>query len=350
MPLAADATAASHSGSCPRPRRFERIALHTEKAFATGFNVLRVNQRNCGGTEHLTPTLYESGLSRDYRAILKELIEKDGLPEIFFAGYSMGGNLVMKMTGEFGARPPRELLGVCAVCPSLDLGASSKASDETRNLLYKWHFLWCFKRRMRRKAGLFPKLHCAVGLWHLRSIREWHEAITAPACGYCDAADYYYRASALRVVDHIRVPTLILASQDDPIIPFATFRDAGIVGNPFITLVTPGHGGHCGFVSRNGGDERFWAEQRVIEFCAQHLRISKARQSKAEGKVLSLCIKNGERLMSSTEGRELAIGSTSKWVRPLDLNQRVRVFHEISFYCSSACYILAAGKSGNGNA
>lgn len=158
---------------------------------------------------------------------------------------------------------------------------------------------------------MFPELYDTAGLWRLRSVREWHEAITAPACGYRDAADYYYRASALRVVGHIRVPTLILAAQDDPIVPFATFRDPGIVGNPFITLVMPEHGGHCGFVSRNGGDERFWAELRVVKFCAQHSKVSKARQSKPESKVLSLRIKNGEKLMSSPEGRELAIGSTS---------------------------------------
>jgi uncharacterized protein len=259
-----------------------------EKAFAAGFNVVRMNQRNCGGTEHLTPTLYESGLSRDYCTILEDLIQKDRLTDIFFVGYSMGGNLVLKMTGEFGAHPPQELRGVCAVCPSLDLAASSDASDETRNLFYKWHFLWSFKRRMRRKARLFPKRYRAAGLWRLRTMREWHEAITAPACGYRDADDYYDRASALRVVDQIRVPTLILAAQDDPIIPIATFQDPRIVGNSFITLVTPEHGGHCGFVSQNTGDERFWAEPRVVEFCTQHSTISNPQQSKRESRLSML--------------------------------------------------------------
>lgn len=245
-----------------------------EKAFKVGLNVLRVNQRNCGGTEHLTPTLYESGLSRDYRAILEELILRDRLPEIFFAGYSMGGNLVLKMAGAFGACPPRQLRGICAVCPSLDLAASSAAGDEPGSVLYRWYFLWNFKRRMRRKARLFPERYHAVGLWRLRTMREWHEAITAPACGYRDAADYYYRASALRVIDQIRVPTLILAAQDDPFIPFASFRDPRITGNPFITLVTPEHGGHCGFVSSETCDERFWAEARVVEFCTRRSKIS----------------------------------------------------------------------------
>jgi predicted alpha/beta-fold hydrolase len=253
-----------------------------DKAFAAGLNVLRVNQRNCGRTEHWTPTLSEAGLSRDYRVVLEELIEKDHLPEIFYAGYSMGGNLVVKMTGELGAYPPRELRAVCAVCPSLDLAASSDASDERTNILYKWYFLWSFKKRIRRKAKLFPDCYHVAGLWRLRTMREWHETITAPACGYHDAADYYYRASALRVIDQIRVPTLILAAQDDPIIPIASFRHTRIMRNPFITLVMPEHGGHCGFVSRNKGDERFWAEPRVVEFCTQHSEISKAQQSKID--------------------------------------------------------------------
>ena len=82
-----------------------------ERAFSAGWNAIRLNQRNCGGTETLTPTLYNSGLSGDYRAVLLELIERDALPEVFFAGYSMGGNLVLKMAGELGAAAPPELRG-----------------------------------------------------------------------------------------------------------------------------------------------------------------------------------------------------------------------------------------------
>lgn len=257
-----------------------------DKAFAAGFNVLRLNQRNCGGTERLTPTLYDSGLSRDYRAVLEVLIQKDRLPEIFFTGYSMGGNLLAKMAGELGARSPRELRGVCAVCPSLDLAAASYASDELANFVYKWYFLWRFKTGMRRKAKLFPELYRAFEFWSLRTIHEWHEAITAPACGYRDAGDYYDRASALRVVDRIRVPTLFLAAKDDPIVPFASFRDPRIVGNPFITLVTTEHGGHCGFLSCNRGDELFWAEPRIVEFCKQHSKILNAKPAKHELKLL----------------------------------------------------------------
>jgi len=241
-----------------------------ELAFAAGFNVLRLNQRNCGGTEHLTPTLYNSGLSDDYQAVLLELVEQDALPEIFFSGYSMGGNLVLKMAGELGARAPVQVRGVCAVAPALDLAACADAVALPQNFIYEWHFVRGLKQRLRRKARLFPGRYVLDGLRHVRTVRQFDDVITAPNCGYRDAVDYYSRASAIRVVAEIRVPTLIITAQDDPFVPFAAFRDPAITGNPRITLLAPPHGGHCSFIARHGGDERFWAEARVVEFCAQH--------------------------------------------------------------------------------
>jgi len=244
-----------------------------EKAFAAGFNALRLNQRNCGGTERLTPTLYNSGLSGDYRAVLAELIDpsgRDPLPEVFFAGYSMGGNLVLKMSGELADRAPAQLRGVCAVNPGIDLAACADAIALPQNFLYEWNFLHGLKRRMRSKARLFPGRYSLDGLGRVRTLREFDEAFTAPSFGYRDADDYYHQASALRVVAAIRVPTLILTAQDDPFVAFGAFRDPGVAGNPQIALMAPAHGGHCAFISRNAGDERFWAEARVVEFCQQH--------------------------------------------------------------------------------
>ncbi len=246
-----------------------------EKGFASGFNILRMNQRNCGGTEHLTPTLYNAGLSWDFGAVLQELIEKDALSEIFFAGYSLGGNLVLKMAGELGGRAPQELRGICAVCPGLDPAASSEAIAQPRNFLYERHFLSSYRRRLRRKAKLFPERYSIDEIARYQSLREWDEAITAPASGYDDASDYYSRTSALRVVGGIRVPTVIITAQDDPIVPFGSFCDPGILENPFITLIATQYGGHCGFISRYAGDERFWVELRVVEFCKRHSGTAK---------------------------------------------------------------------------
>src|SRR5688572_4636499 len=82
------------------------------KAFQAGFNVVRMNFRNCGGTEHLTPTLYHGGLTEDLRAVLTELIERDGLSRLFLVGFSLGGNMVLKLAGEYGDQPPKEIVAV----------------------------------------------------------------------------------------------------------------------------------------------------------------------------------------------------------------------------------------------
>ncbi len=126
-----------------------------EKAFHRGFHVLRMNQRNCGGTEELTPTLYNSGMSGDYRTVFEELSEGDGFEQIFFAGYSMGGNLVTKMAGEFGAAVPKALRGVCAVCPALDLAACADALERRDNFFYQRHFVTGLMARTRENTKCF---------------------------------------------------------------------------------------------------------------------------------------------------------------------------------------------------
>jgi predicted alpha/beta-fold hydrolase len=251
------------------------------KALAAGFNAIRLNQRNCGGTERLTRTLYNSGLSADYRTVALELAERDLLPEIFLAGFSMGGNLVLKAAGEFGEAPPSALRGVAAVCPSFDLLTSAPACDAPQNRFYRWHFVRNLKNRYRTKARLFPERYRLDGkaLDRIRTIREFDDVITAPNFGYRDAEDYYFNASAIRVTHKIRVPTLVITAQDDPLIPFESFRKPALTANPYVTLLAPESGGHCGFVSRHDGDERFWAEARVIEFFRSHSELV----GKAEG-------------------------------------------------------------------
>lgn len=239
-----------------------------ERAFAGGWNAVRLNQRNCGGTESLTSTLYHSGLSADYRAILGELIEHDALPEMFFAGYSMGGNLVLKMAGELGGAAPSELRGVAGVCPCIDLALCADALERPGNFIYEGHFVRNLKRRIRRKAGLFPGKFDLRPLAGVRTVREFDDVMTARYFGFRDAADYYMQSSALRVAGEIRVRALIVTAKDDPFVPCASFGDPAVANNRCIRVVAPAHGGHCAFISREAGDARYWAEACLLEFFA----------------------------------------------------------------------------------
>ncbi|HKS80667.1 MAG TPA: alpha/beta fold hydrolase [Candidatus Acidoferrales bacterium] len=248
-----------------------------EKAYAAGFDVVRLNQRNCGGTEKLSPTLYHSGLSCDIRAVIRELIERDEFPEMFAAGFSMGGNLVLKMAGELGDGAPSQLRGFVAVAPAMDLAACAAALEAPRNFIYETRFVRGLKERLKQKARLFPQIYGVNG--HLKSlsrvhtVREFDDVITAPFSGFRDASDYYARSSANQLLGKIARPALILTAQDDPVVPFSTFAAREIRENPIITLIAPRYGGHCGFISREDGDERFWSEARVVEFCRLHSKI-----------------------------------------------------------------------------
>jgi len=231
-----------------------------------GANVIRLNQRNCGGSEHLTPTLYHSGMSHDLAAVVRELVERDGLPRILVAGFSMGGNLALKMAGEMGEGAPAALLGVCAVSPSLDLEETVRNLGRTPNRPYEWNFVRGLRRLVERKKELYPALYDIRGLERLRTVRDFDELYTAPHGGFAGADDYYARSSALPFVPRIRVPTLIIHARDDPLVPCGPLLRPGAADNPHVVKATPPHGGHVAFVSAEKG-RRFWAEERLVDLC-----------------------------------------------------------------------------------
>jgi len=238
-----------------------------DKALDAGFNAIRMNMRNCGGTAHLTPTLYHAGLTDDLRHIIKELIEQDGLREIYLVGFSLGGNVSLKLAGEYGQAAPEELRGLVAVSPSLDLASCADAIEMRSNTVYHLRFLLSLRSSLKQKASLFPNEYSANKLRGIWSIRKFDDTITAPAAGFRDVNDYYRRASALPVVGNIRIPTLIVHAKDDPVIPFAPFERPEITENPNITLLATEHGGHVGFISaRAEGENRFWSELIAVRF------------------------------------------------------------------------------------
>ena len=237
-----------------------------EAAFKRGFNAIRINQRNCGGSESLTPTLYNSGMSSDYRSVCEELTN-DGFKQIFFVGYSMGGNLVIKMASEYADSFPQALRGICAVCPALDLAACADALERWENRIYQRHFVTGLMNRYRRKAISMPERYVQNKLPPVRTVRQFDDAITAPLFGYRDAREYYEAASAKQILAHLRVQTLLITAKDDPFVPYSSIVAAGADKNPAVHLVAPDNGGHCAFISNKSGPARFWAEKCVVDFC-----------------------------------------------------------------------------------
>ncbi len=238
----------------------------TAKGMAAAMNVIRMNQRNCGGTDRLSATLYHSGRSRDVAAVAQDLMDRDRIARFALAGFSMGGNLVLKCAGEWGVDHPPQFTAVAAVCPAVDLAASADALHLPANRMYELYFLWKLRRRFLAKARLFPGKFDAARMRGMRSLRDFDDNVTAYYSGFAGASDYYARAAAANVIDRIAVPTLILHATNDPFIRILPETRQKILCNPRITFVETEDGGHCSFLARPDGDDGRWAERQIIEF------------------------------------------------------------------------------------
>jgi predicted alpha/beta-fold hydrolase len=251
-----------------------------EKAVLAGFNVVRLNQRNCGGTEHLSRGLYHSGLTADPLFVLRELRDRDRLTRFAVAGYSLGGNITMKLAGELGATEFPEVRAFAAVSPVIELETCVRSIEQRENRIYEWNFCRNLQGRMRRKARIFPGQFDLTDLWKVWSIRTFDDRYTAPHHGYDGASDYYHRASAMRVIDRVARPALILSAADDPFVPAHIFDAPALRNNPHITTVVTSHGGHCAFVEptsaeatagKPNGYDGYFAERTVVDFLRNQL-------------------------------------------------------------------------------
>ena len=227
-------------------------------ALRAGFAAHRINMRTCGGTEHLCPTLYHAGLTGDVLAVLREF-RGQGRRPAFLVGFSLGGNVVLKLAGELGESAWPLFRGVCAVSTPLDLHACALQMAEPENRLYHRRFV----KRMRRRL-------CATGRYNqgqfadLHSVMAIDDRFTAPSFGFGDAANYYRTQSALRYLDGIRVPALLIQAEDDTFIPFQVYRSEAVRSNPRIELLATRYGGHLGFIGRQ--PYRFWADRAIMEW------------------------------------------------------------------------------------
>ena len=239
---------------------------------AAGMNVVRMNQRNCGGMDHCAPTLYNSGRSADVAAVARNLVEHDGIPGFVLIGFSMGGNLVLKLAGEWGDDGPAEFRGVAAVCPAINLAAGADALHEPHNRIYEYYFLLQLFQRLRRKARLFPANFDASRLRGVKTLRDFDDRITAHYCDFTGADDYYARSAAASVIDRIARPTLVIHAANDPFIRILPETRQALLSNSHITYFETEDGGHCAFIGDRNVDAAYdgrWAEREVVEFAKQ---------------------------------------------------------------------------------
>jgi predicted alpha/beta-fold hydrolase len=244
-----------------------------DKAWRRGWNAVLLNQRTCGGTENLTPGLYHSGLTADPISAIETLAAEKGLRDFGVIGYSLGGNLTMKLAAEMRDHPGLPVRAVAAICPTIDLERCVRAIERPRNLPYQFNFVRSLKARMRRRDRIWPGTFDLGLLSQIWTIRKFDDVYTAPYHGFGDARNYYARASALRTIDRIAVPALIVAAEDDSFVPSGQFDEPAVRDNKWIDVRVSRHGGHCGFITTPAqNQDGYWAEETTTAFLATVMR------------------------------------------------------------------------------
>jgi len=227
-------------------------------ALAAGYAAHRFHMRTCGGTERHSPTLYHAGMTGDLAAVLR-LFRREGRAPAFVVGFSLGGNVVLKLAGELGESAGELVRGVCGVSAPLDLEACARRIAAPDNRLYQRRFV-----RKMRKRMLATGRYQAADFAGLDSVIAIDDRITAPTFGMGTAENYYRTQSSIGFVDRIRVPTLLIQAKDDTFVPWRIVQHPAVRGNPHITAILTEHGGHLGFIAR--GERRFWLDAAIPEW------------------------------------------------------------------------------------
>jgi hypothetical protein len=248
-------------GSSQRP-----YVLGLVKAFNdAGWDAVAWNFRGCSGEPNRKLRSYHSGASEDLTAVIDHVVSRDRYRSIALAGFSMGGNIVLKYLGELGGRLGPAICGAAVFSVPCDLESAALQMGRPANAFYMKRFLRMLHGKIRAKMELFPGQVDDRGYGRMRTFHEFDDRYTAPLCGFENARDYWTRASSRPLLPAIRVPTLLVNARDDPFLaePCYPYREA--VDHPLLFLETPPSGGHVGFVA-SGNSGSWWVETRAVEF------------------------------------------------------------------------------------
>jgi predicted alpha/beta-fold hydrolase len=183
---------------------------------------------------------------------------------IYLAGFSLGGNVSLKLTGELGDSARDLLAAVCAVSTPIDLASCADALGKLENYIYANRFLARLKEKIRTRQRQAPEIYTIEHLKNVRTIYDFDDFYTARLFGFGTAANYYRTQSSNQYLNKIRVPTLVVVAKDDPLVPFAVYDHPAFHTNPCLRLLAVEHGGHIGFISRRR--PRFWLDGVILDW------------------------------------------------------------------------------------
>ncbi len=236
------------------------------KAYLQGWNAVLLNLYDLNLTGR-RPVIFHSGSSRELEAVVSRVLDLEQCGDLILVAVSMGGNMLLKLLGEWGQDFPERVRAAATISPLVDLMASWDTLDRPTNRHFRWHFVEGLKHVIRKRERALGQFIDVQGIRKIKTIREFDELFTSVLGGFDDAFDYYRRASALPWLRKIHVPTFLVHSRRDPVLPWKPLLAPGLLENPHLLLWLPRQGGHVGFVERERVDiDRNWAENRVIDF------------------------------------------------------------------------------------
>jgi predicted alpha/beta-fold hydrolase len=231
-----------------------------------GMRVVRVDLRGAGSGLLLARRTYHGGCSDDLRVAVEEIRRRSPGSPVTLIGFSLGGNIVLKLAGESAADPLPGLDRVAALAPPVDFERCSSLLSLPQNRLYERHFLRGLLGQIRRRRRALPE-EPDIPFPRKLTLRRFDDLYTAPRSGFRDAAHYYCEASCLPIVPMICVPTLILAARDDPFIAVDPLEQLAAPANVRICLLP--RGGHLGFLGWGPEGVVRWAEERIVDWVCQ---------------------------------------------------------------------------------
>jgi len=236
-----------------------------------GWRTFRLDHRGVGAAQGLADRPYHAGRIHDALAGLQTIEQLAPGSQLSAVGYSLSGNLILKLISTLKSELPSRLVSVAAVCPAIDLIRSSAQIRVPRNRFYDRHFARFLWKRSADYAAVARELpHLSSPSERPLSLYEFDSRVTAPLGGFADVEEYYHSSSAIHDLHRIDRPTMILAAEDDPLIPADMFRNVRYSSTT--SLVMPSGGGHLGFLGRtNQSDpDRRWMDWRIIDWLDAH--------------------------------------------------------------------------------
>jgi len=243
-------------------------------AHRRGWRGFGINFRSCSGELNRLRRSYHAGETSDLAWIIQQVITKHPGEHVFCAGFSLGGNVLLKYLGERAAAVPPELKAAVAISTPFDLSLSVREMERGFSRVYMTRLLRKLRRKTLAKLERYPDLVDRNVLCAVRTVGQFDEVVTAPVHGFPSAAAYWTAASSKAFLSTIERPTLLINAQDDPFFPGPALPRQKVSQNPFLTAEFSLAGGHTGFI--NGqfpGGSTCWAEDRSMAFLSADCRI-----------------------------------------------------------------------------